>query len=129
MVWGYLVRKYSQQISIGYNARLAVIILWGPRMDLPSNGYPKRSPGVSHGSLFYALAPYGCKPLFRPPSSNIITVLGAHGKCSQSLPLPGEPSTETRESIISGVLLLLCSRTKALRYDDAHASPLAPTLD
>ena len=72
MVWGYLVRKYSQQISIGYNARLAVIILWGPRMDLPSNGYPKRSPGVSNGSLFYALAPYGCKPLFRPPTSNII---------------------------------------------------------
>ena len=45
------MKKHSQQVSIGYNARLAVIILWGPRMDLPSNGYPKRSPGVWDGSL------------------------------------------------------------------------------
>ena len=56
MIWGYFVRKHSQQISIGYNARLAVIIVLGRRMDLPSNGYPKRSPGVSDGSLLYALA-------------------------------------------------------------------------
>ena len=68
MVWDHRVRKHSQQISIGYNARLAVIILGGPRMDL----YPKRFPGVSNGSLFYALAPCGCKPLFRAPTSNII---------------------------------------------------------
>ena len=115
MVWDYFVRKHSQQISIGYNARLAVIMLRGPRMDLLSDGYPKRSPGVSNGSLFYALAPYGCKPLFRALATSS-TVLRAHGKCSQSVPLSGELSTETRESIISGVSLLLCSRTKALRY-------------
>ena len=72
MVWDYLVRKDSQQISIGCNAVLAVIILRGPRMDLLSDGYPKRSPGVSKGSVFYALAPCGCKPLFRAPTSNII---------------------------------------------------------
>ena len=73
MVWDYLVRKHSQQISIGYNATLAVIVLRGPRMDLLSDGYPKRSPGASNGSLFDVLAPYGCKPLFRAPTSNIIT--------------------------------------------------------